>query len=90
MADDESITPPETAERVLFRIQAAALVKVLGRKKARVYLHAMAEALREGVTLAEVTPIRAGAGAPAKRAATQEALEILRHDLPVLWAGMPR
>jgi hypothetical protein len=82
----QAITP----ERILFRAQTAALVRVLGQKKGTALLRAMAEDLALAVSLSEVVPIL-GAGTHSARAeATAEAAASFRADLSTFVAAIPR
>lgn len=85
----EAATLPEpSAELILWRIQALALVDVLGRKKAERYLRKMAETMATEASFAEVIAIRSKPDGHKVRQARREAASYFERMLPALLAGV--
>jgi hypothetical protein len=81
--------PELSLERQLFLSQTKALIKVLGRKKAEVFIRAMVADLTLTAEHAEAVPIRMERGRYERRAeAIDGALRAFRHDLPVLLSAI--
>jgi hypothetical protein len=80
--------PVETAERMVFRVQTLALLRVLGPKKGKQFLHAMADIMGYEASYAELIPLYGPRYNAARRDVIREAASVLRDDLFILGAGL--
>jgi hypothetical protein len=92
MQAQTSIAPPAlTPERILWRAQVSALIRVLGKRKAERFLRSMSDNLETVQTYADLEPLRVDrATVRERRDAVQQAVAAFRADLPALLAALPQ
>lgn len=86
--EDRAPPPATSPELILWRIQTAAMVGVLGPKKGQRFLRSMAELMANEESIAEITPIRGAASYAAIREARRAAIALYRQALPTLIARL--
>jgi hypothetical protein len=79
-----------SSEHILFQVQTTALIKALGKKRAKPFLRAMEEEMTAREAFFSTTPIRPSKTFPAVKNATLQAADVFRRVLPTLRAAMPR
>jgi hypothetical protein len=79
-----------TPDTIWLQVQTAALVRVLGRKRAQRFLRCMAEDLATRVSYAETLPIMPRPGLAERREASRAAAAAFESALPMLLAALPR
>jgi hypothetical protein len=85
---DPAAAPPPTVDRIMWRVQAEALVTVLGRKKGEAFIRAMATTFAAQEAVADIIPIRPGSYHADLRKAQLEAAALFRGFIPSLIARL--
>jgi hypothetical protein len=81
--------PADSPESVLFEALTAAMVRTLGPRKSRAFLHNLTGELATRASHAETTPLRPRPGDVEKREAVRQAVTLYRGRLPTFCAALP-